>query len=389
MLVPLSFSIFLLQLWFCTVDSLSHYETLGVKKNAKPKEIKAAFRALALKTHPDKNPGEEAAKQFSEISLAYETLSDTRQRQIYDAEQNEQRYHQQHHHHHHHQQQRRGNQGRHFIFRQNGRTFVFTEEEYYAQQQNGGQFGNQFHHQNVGPSDYILPLLKNLLIFGFIFLILRNSIGGEDDDDHGQNNERRTTSSSSTNNKNKNDEDIRHQQIRKTFKQYELARIHSPHINYFELRYLKQRGRRQVIFLPKNLKNILEWQTYEQIALSFLHDRLSFFWLSLEDQIKWKIFFLQEYSNNIYNEDDLIIEDQDDDDNENSLIKGKKRDPLPLIVVFGSSGTKRIFYNCEPEDLPISSIGSLKERICRWLETIVEGTQELTITDNDLPSDTE
>jgi molecular chaperone DnaJ len=61
------------------------YETLGVSKTADEKELKSAFRKLAMKWHPDKNPGDAAAeKKFKEINEAYETLKDPQKRSAYD-----------------------------------------------------------------------------------------------------------------------------------------------------------------------------------------------------------------------------------------------------------------------------------------------------------------
>ena len=61
------------------------YETLGVPKGATDKEIKAAYRKLALQYHPDKNSGDgNAEKKFGEINAAYEVLSDEKKRQQYD-----------------------------------------------------------------------------------------------------------------------------------------------------------------------------------------------------------------------------------------------------------------------------------------------------------------
>jgi molecular chaperone DnaJ len=61
------------------------YETLGVAKTADEKELKSAFRKLAMKYHPDKNPGDaEAEKTFKEINQAYETLKDPQKRAAYD-----------------------------------------------------------------------------------------------------------------------------------------------------------------------------------------------------------------------------------------------------------------------------------------------------------------
>jgi len=62
-----------------------YYQTLGVKRNASSEEIRKAYRRLARKYHPDLNPGDKSAEErFKQVQAAYDVLSDSRKREMYD-----------------------------------------------------------------------------------------------------------------------------------------------------------------------------------------------------------------------------------------------------------------------------------------------------------------
>ena len=62
-----------------------YYDVLGVNKSASPEELKSAYRKLAVKYHPDKNPGDKVAEdKFKEASEAYGILSDKSKKENYD-----------------------------------------------------------------------------------------------------------------------------------------------------------------------------------------------------------------------------------------------------------------------------------------------------------------
>lgn len=62
-----------------------YYEVLGVDRSASDKDIKNAYRRMAMKYHPDRNPGDKAAEEsFKEINEAFEILSDSQKKATYD-----------------------------------------------------------------------------------------------------------------------------------------------------------------------------------------------------------------------------------------------------------------------------------------------------------------
>ena len=62
-----------------------YYDILGLSKSASDSEIKSSYRKLAMKYHPDRNPGDKKAEEkFKEISESYEILKDPQKKAAYD-----------------------------------------------------------------------------------------------------------------------------------------------------------------------------------------------------------------------------------------------------------------------------------------------------------------
>src|SRR5277367_1890577 len=68
-----------------TTTKTDYYELLGVSRKVSLKDLRVAYRKLARKYHPDLNPGDKSSEEkFKQIQEAYEVLSDTKKRQMYD-----------------------------------------------------------------------------------------------------------------------------------------------------------------------------------------------------------------------------------------------------------------------------------------------------------------
>ncbi len=69
-----------------TTTKQDYYELLGVPRKAPLKEIRQAYRKLARKYHPDLNPGDKSSEEkFKQVQEAYDVLSDSKKRQMYDS----------------------------------------------------------------------------------------------------------------------------------------------------------------------------------------------------------------------------------------------------------------------------------------------------------------
>jgi DnaJ-class molecular chaperone len=80
-----------LALYFTQIDYINadnnrdFYKILGIKRSAKPRDIKKAFKKMSILHHPDKNPGDEnALKKYQDVSAAYDMLNDVEKRRKYD-----------------------------------------------------------------------------------------------------------------------------------------------------------------------------------------------------------------------------------------------------------------------------------------------------------------
>src|SRR3990172_6039604 len=67
------------------MEELSYYEILEIEKDADLDAIRKAYKKMALKWHPDKNPSQEAEENFKKITEAYSVLGDPEKKKVYDV----------------------------------------------------------------------------------------------------------------------------------------------------------------------------------------------------------------------------------------------------------------------------------------------------------------
>lgn len=330
----------------------SHYTTLGISPSADEREIKRAYRAAAMVHHPDKPTGD--TDKFQEVSTAYETLINPISKRRYDEENFRRQSHGQHHHRDNGYSMPQSN-GKTYLFRQGGQTFIFTEDDLF------GRHRQQFHsHQKpqVSILEGLRSLIGHLLIFGFIFYALRGALPS---DQRSHSNDRKNRNDSGTDRKSTS-------KCRQSKRQREptpievLAAVHAPHVCKFESSLLRQRARRCCVFFPRHCDENSTWSALEKISLTFIHDRLDFSWVDLPSQPEWQAFLACEYPDQAW----------------------------PLAIVFGSTGSKASRFPASPLaeidlNAPLTAISPVKDLLGRWVERIIEGVEELPKVVNEPP----
>jgi curved DNA-binding protein CbpA len=183
------------------------YKVLGVQRSASEAEIKRAYRALALKWHPDKNPGNPQAEQhFMRIGAAYEQLTNAPAAAEHERRQRQQNFYRQQ------QQQRYG----------------------YGQ----GFGGHQYQHQSFQRWDLSHLSTPFWLVVLFAVLMGMLSLGNKE---------------ASTERPQQQQE--RHQEQKRESPLAQLAKVFAPSSFEFKPVYLSARGRRTLVFLPSETQH--------------------------------------------------------------------------------------------------------------------------------------
>jgi hypothetical protein len=281
---------------------------------------------------------EAAERKFMSIAAAYEVLSDPKARTAYDQNEEGQSNMANHFHH-----PGRHHSGRHYVFHDSrGRAFIVTEEELFARNQGHGMK----HSEPSSLADFCSSLFTHLVLFVLLWYFLK-AAGSDTPPDSAKETAATSTTSAST---------------PKRAQECPLAEANAPHVRPFESRYLRHRSWRTVVFLVRNNKDgvvdsrVEAWLAFEQIALNFIHDRLTFTWIDLSTSPEWASFTESEFPST-----------------------------CPSVLIFGSSGAKVTSLSL-PAQLDVSPKSSARDLISRFIESVLEGTAPLQSTSSDVPN---
>ncbi|DAZ94701.1 TPA: hypothetical protein N0F65_000016 [Lagenidium giganteum] len=213
------------------------YKILGVKRSASESEIKRAYRSLALKWHPDKNPGNpKAEEEFMRIGSAYDQLM-------------------------------------------NGNAGPSTQQQHQQHQ----HYGYNTHYQSQQVRRSLFPVsyvaLGILALLAWVVFVLPTNMT-DDNNNNSHNKQHKASRSTET-----GDAKPEQQVPQGPGPLEQLAKVFAPSIHAFKPIYLTARGRRTLIFLPDDRKHGCDvrqqFTIMENLAVAFQRDPLTFCWLDL------------------------------------------------------------------------------------------------------------